>query len=128
MMSEMTEEDFERMLDQFCSDAVPTAGEEIREGVGVELVVADGSPEDDEVIMVPQSPARAKTPVPPAEPLTSPPDLPSTMRITLICFLFWIQVSKTTLKPDLSVATRTARVVRTRQTFSTIRNTAPVVS
>ncbi len=72
----MTEEDFERMLDQFCADAVPTAGEEIREGVGVELVVADVPPEDDDVIMVPQSPARAKTPVLPAEPLTSTPDLP----------------------------------------------------
>jgi hypothetical protein len=77
MMSEMTEEDFERMLDQFCADAAPPAGEEIRE---VELVVADGPPadgppEDDDVIMVPQSPTRARTP----EPLTSPPDLPPTI-------------------------------------------------
>ncbi|MFN9939843.1 MAG: hypothetical protein ACK56I_10260, partial [bacterium] len=72
MMSEMTEEDFERMLDQFCADAAPPAGEEIRE---VELVVADGPPEDDDVLMVPQSPTRARTP----EPLTSPPDLPPTI-------------------------------------------------
>ncbi len=75
----MTEEDFERMLDQFCADTVPTAGAESREEVEVELVVADGSPEDDDVIMVPQSPARAKSPVPPAEPLTSPTEPPSAL-------------------------------------------------
>jgi hypothetical protein len=79
MMSEMSEDDFERMLDQFCADAEPTAGMESREeDVEVELLAVDGPPEDDDVIMLPQTPARTKTPVPPAEPPTAPPAEPPT--------------------------------------------------
>jgi uncharacterized protein YfaQ (DUF2300 family) len=70
----MCEEDFENMLDQFCADPEPTTGTESREQV--ELVAADKTAKDDDVVMLFQSPTRAKTPELPAEPLPtafSPP-------------------------------------------------------
>jgi hypothetical protein len=65
-MSEMSEDDFERMLDQFCADPEPATGtENPRE---VELVVVDGPAEDadDDIIMLPQASEPPVTLSPPA--------------------------------------------------------------
>ncbi len=66
MMSEMSEDDFECMLDQFCADSEPATGTENQREV--ELVVVDGPAEDadDDIIMLPQTSEPAVTLSPPA--------------------------------------------------------------
>jgi hypothetical protein len=66
MMSEMSEDDFEPMLDQFCADPAPATGTENQREV--ELVVVDGPAEDadDDVIMLPQTSEPPVTLSPPA--------------------------------------------------------------